>query len=73
MSRPACLALALLALAAAGCSRTALAPECPTGYTFNGEKCVCSTNEGCPTGFSCEEAVCVCRDTSCCPEGFEYS
>ena len=58
----------------AGCSRSALNPDCPNGYTRpDGGSCVCQTDEGCPTGYSCEEAVCVCRDTNCCPSGYAYS
>jgi hypothetical protein len=72
MSTPRAL-LCCLALFASGCARTALNAECPNGYTFDGEKCLCSTDEGCPTGYSCEESVCQCRSTSCCPTGYAYS
>ncbi len=65
----------LLLLAAAGCSRTSLNPDCPVGYTLDEPtgRCVCATDVGCPSGMSCEEGVCVCRDSSCCPDGYEYS
>jgi hypothetical protein len=66
-------ALTTCLLLAAGCARTALNADCPNGYTFDGDKCICSTDEGCPTGFSCEEGVCQCRSSGCCPLGYEYS
>ncbi len=62
---------ALLVLAS--CARTALNPECPVGYTHDGEKCICATDEGCPRGHACQEGVCVCRSSECCPEGYQYS
>jgi Cys-rich repeat protein len=47
---------AVVMLGAFGCSRTALIPECPNGYTFDEKRarCVCATDEGCPMGYSCE-------------------
>src|SRR5205823_2006576 len=63
----------LLALGALSCARTQLNPECPVGYSFDGDKCVCATDEGCPSGYACEDSTCVCRSTECCPAGYEYS
>lgn len=69
MNRLASIALVVTA----GCARTALNPECPIGYTHDGEKCVCATDQGCPRGMSCEQGSCVCRSSECCPQGYLYS
>ncbi len=72
MSARATIVFGTLLLAAAGCSLTALNPNCPNGYQLDDptQKCVCATDEGCPVDYRCEMGLCQCRGDSCCPQGY---